>query len=677
MNINLVSPSDNGNEYTVRFKEDILIPKNSKVYLNFASLSRENNLELKADEFLGIVVSQDDQLPRVGINTGSIGKAYEGFPTSNNSIKITKGRYSAEGLVNTISAGLQTIIAGINTTNKFNYSHLRSYDTIDSYLDKYLVGLVKNYRTESLNKQKFEIDITRSRGVAITHSGEGVKTTNANIAPEASGASRPNSYSLSTKEYNHIGFRTADDINKQNWIWGQCVSTPAELQAAGGITWLGLSSKYRNEGFTDADTGYPKDTPFRTRGNTAAINNGNGGTGNNTGLNANPLSFYQRKTTEATAEGRYVPDCFVCVGVGVNSKNGIPYIYVATASGATLNAGNSTAKLSGLDRQYSKFDTMVMRRSASIASVLGTVQATNANVILGIQTYYKEHNKPYNEQNLYFRIFAGTSKPINNNQIDDGIIYDSGKGNNNFFNPKFFYNTDNLANAPYEELSAQGLSNSSSTRYPFTPFYAGMRQDIDGFEFLDFDARQQDVAPDNQNFDIYRYRLSATGDLARILGFSEAGTARTDGTPQFLSRFLYPALLQSKSDFSDYALTNTEKDITNKSYSVYINNIPIRNFKNTTKKQNGGFAKSILGNIPVPFSEYTSGDNPNDGGRELITATYKPNFQVFNNLYNNEIKTNNFNVSIRNLDDDKPSTEILNSLINFTIQPPDDYNANL
>ena len=46
MNVNLISPQENGNSFIVRFKDDIIIPENSRVYLNFASFSRENDVEL-------------------------------------------------------------------------------------------------------------------------------------------------------------------------------------------------------------------------------------------------------------------------------------------------------------------------------------------------------------------------------------------------------------------------------------------------------------------------------------------------------------------------------------------------------------------------------------------------------------------------------------------------------
>ena len=65
MNVNLVSPLDNGNNFVVRFKEDIVVPQNSKVYLNFASLSRQNDVELYEDQEITLLFDNADIRPNL------------------------------------------------------------------------------------------------------------------------------------------------------------------------------------------------------------------------------------------------------------------------------------------------------------------------------------------------------------------------------------------------------------------------------------------------------------------------------------------------------------------------------------------------------------------------------------------------------------------------------------
>ena len=90
MNINLVSPSTNGNNFVVRFKEDIIIPERSKVYLNFASLSRENDIELFEDQKITFHISEGDVRPSLLEDTNVDTKNHF-FLNADESINIPAG----------------------------------------------------------------------------------------------------------------------------------------------------------------------------------------------------------------------------------------------------------------------------------------------------------------------------------------------------------------------------------------------------------------------------------------------------------------------------------------------------------------------------------------------------------------------------------------------------------
>ena len=115
-------------------------------------------------------------------------------------------------------------------------------------------------------------------------------------------------------------------------------------------------------------------------------------------------------------------------------------------------------------------------------------------------------------------------------------------------------------------------------------------------------------------------------------------------------------------------------DWRNESYSVSIKELPIKNYKNNEKLRNGGFSKPILANCPVPFSDAQSYQTKS---KQMITAVYKPNYQVISNLYNQQMTTNTFSVDINKLQSEKPANEIKKSIVNFTILPPDDYKGNI
>ncbi len=63
MNFNLVSDEDNGFRYNAYFGEQIVIPADSKAYLNFATLYRKNGVILEGDNTITLVVDHADIVP--------------------------------------------------------------------------------------------------------------------------------------------------------------------------------------------------------------------------------------------------------------------------------------------------------------------------------------------------------------------------------------------------------------------------------------------------------------------------------------------------------------------------------------------------------------------------------------------------------------------------------------
>jgi len=104
-----------------------------------------------------------------------------------------------------------------------------------------------------------------------------------------------------------------------------------------------------------------------------------------------------------------------------------------------------------------------------------------------------------------------------------------------------------------------------------------------------------------------------------------------------------------------------------KSYSVYIENLPLRNYKNRITEveggQKGGIKKNILKSIPLPFSQNTV-----RYGLDRI-AYYEPNNKEVSMLKNQVFKTNAFNIEIRDMETDKIATDIKSAVFNFTITP--------
>ena len=50
MNFNLISPTDNGSDFNVRYNEPIVIPPNSSINLNWALFERKKNVIFTVDQ---------------------------------------------------------------------------------------------------------------------------------------------------------------------------------------------------------------------------------------------------------------------------------------------------------------------------------------------------------------------------------------------------------------------------------------------------------------------------------------------------------------------------------------------------------------------------------------------------------------------------------------------------
>ena len=117
-------------------------------------------------------------------------------------------------------------------------------------------------------------------------------------------------------------------------------------------------------------------------------------------------------------------------------------------------------------------------------------------------------------------------------------------------------------------------------------------------------------------------------------------------------------------------LTDFSLNWRNESYSILIEELPLNNYKNNEFVRGGGFSKNIIANIPAPFQ---SGAITATNNNQRITNVFQPSFKIISNLYNQELSTNHFKVDIRKQRNDKPATEIKNSIINFTIEPPEGF----
>jgi hypothetical protein len=185
MNFNLISPSNNGSDYVVQFRENIEIKKSSKVYMNFCELTRQNNIILSEDGEIDIISKH--VYPRF---------EQEGGEWINNEVNIRitveKGNYTISEFIDYIEllissdAGIiqdfkyYSLIFGdsSSTTNTIpigfylsNENITEKWKTVDLELDEtnnldFILNTNKIYTTNTASP---EGGIYKSYGLANTH----------------------------------------------------------------------------------------------------------------------------------------------------------------------------------------------------------------------------------------------------------------------------------------------------------------------------------------------------------------------------------------------------------------------------------------------------------------------------------------------------------------------------
>ena len=685
MNINLISPNTNGNRYTVRFKENINIPKNSQVYLNFASLSRESEVIFEEDQTIEIDVRDDTTnavqvLPHIVSTDGSVNNPFETIADANKT--IPKGKYSYTALMNELAKLLDLQITNSTVGKTGTYRAITDADffapegIIKNDTD-FSLGLMWNEETSvgGLNMEEMTLSATNGLNGGNTNPDSGdvedgvyVKTSATSTSADGTKKNFDN-YGLSNQCYYHYGTNdSGTPLANQNVCKFKTSQTFDEMRATNNCVVIGLYSAEYADGIQGTDGDTPAaDNRNRTRGTTATNSVDATNYVNPKQSPANPDS----NTNQRLFNSSFI-QILLDYRVGGAGSTG-RFSVQASAKGTNHNGADKLNEWNTLNRNISKMSSYGGYKQ-NIASFLG--QSTDEHPELGFQTYYDKLT-PQNYQGrigkkLYFRVLnmakADVSKSIEE-QAENIVIYDS-KAHNLHFPDKFFVADGGVID--YTSGTEAVKANKVSSQIPFNVITTSLVQNT-GFTDIripTIDKTNFATAPQSI---ITRYRLKASVDLARYLAFGKFKVEANGSKAPFYTDFLYPNHYNAHNTNLVHIKT-MDLDWRNESYSVLINNLPIRNFKNTEKYRDGGFSKAIICNIPTPFSDsvdFLSND------KHLTSTTYKPNYQIVSNLYNQSLTTNKFDVEIRRLKDDTPASEILKSIINFTVVPPIGYTENI
>lgn len=602
MNFNLISPDSNGYDYTVRFREDINVPANSKVYMNFASLSRIGKIVLDSDNT--ITLTTNKVLPRV----------LPSDQTTDNNFTFTgtikRGIYSYGDLQELIQDFLNNCRGSAmpQAGNKLYYYTPNLVDFNPENENDIVVGYFLDNGTRWVNAE-FDADTTNNKNMgtqAPIPAGPANPAYEASVSAKTSataGSAIYDAYALSKTHYYHYAYKCDGQSMNSNLIH---FKTNCNMSEQVGAIFLGLYSKEYAGQAGSID-------PTRTGAGTIKLSPGTGSSKSQI-----PACFMGVEITEAR------PGLGRTLRVYVGCKNTVnPLQTISTFT--TINTAIAEMK------QVYK------------TSLVNIWPGLDNPAELAIQTYYDTTNDEYKGDNkkLFFRIikYEGQQEITGNM-----VIYDSQR--DGIYFPYSFFVYNNPANA-----------DQVNSAIPFNIFTSAQAQ-YEGFadiNYKEFDKTTNNLDT-NPKVILENYEVSFSRELGDYLQTLQTG-------------LLFPNVCEMRAPNTGfYYITDMSLTWKKQNYTVEIENLPLKNYKNTSIGANGGFSQNILANIPAPFSQLIESNTPDDA---TVSAVFQPNFPVVSYMANQPLRLNNFRVKIKDMGNDKPAYELISSVINFTIIPPE------
>lgn len=622
MNINLLSPSknENGFSYNVRFRENIEFKPNAKVYLNYATFSRESEVSFTEDQTITLTNMEflPEVLPQTPFTATNEPATVKVTIPKINSATNTLG-YTFPQLQNTIETQLNSLVS----QNQLKIYSSFGEQTAEDLKEKD-VGI--GYYIESNNNvvpQTFLKDASNSRDGGEDATNDYIKTS----ATGTTGARTflYDNYAISDTHYFHP-FVECEEEATISFIEGHVNKSINDLD--GAVTFGLYSKEYAgNAGDASADrttgtgatTGAANSNPKLVRNN-ATISSGD--------VNVEFGTIAAFVTVEVTP--------LAAKGVNRNQNNNSTIIRIAKSTSA-----NNTDI-----RSFTGINTNIqgMRQIFRINNTLLT-GSQDENVKLVLQTYYtnEDSNLHLTARKLYFKLI-NVSK---NHSVTDpaNIVYDSRR--HNYFIPMAFF-TGTATSGGFSNAKNTDIVNS---RIPFNVIASAQEQN-EGFSHLVYSNFDKSLGTSAAPLSILmNYKLSFSSELARYVGSGA-------------SEPLYPNTCETRSEFIH--IKNFRLDWLNDSYAILIKNLPIINYKNTGTESNGGFGKAIIANVPTPFKDFVEQTLDN---KKVITGVYQPSYPVILELKNpSKFELNNFDISIVNIRDETEVQSLVKSNVSFTIQ---------
>lgn len=630
MNINLLSPTknDNGFNYNVRFRENIKFKPNAKVYLNYATFSRESEVQFTEDQKITISDLQilPELVPQTPFGNNDLTTKEITIPVVNP--LTNKSGYTFDQLQQVIGERFQTLLSGQNQSKI--YTAFDDHTAVDTATRDVGIGFYID-KDELVSIAHFNADATNRRDGNTTATDDYVKTSANGDKTSPAYTYGYDNYGLSETHYFHPFVKCSSQPETNSIV--SCEVNKSIEDLTGAVTFGLYSSEYAGnagDSNTERTTGSGSTTgasanPQVTKGNVSRS------IGNVNYLQATIAAFLTVEITPLTSSTDANPANRIDRTANANS------VILRVAKSAVANNSNISS-WTGINTNIQGMRQLVRFGNRALAN-----GDNSLHIKVVLQTYYSndEADLHTNNRKLYFRLINQTL----GGSITDpsNILYDS--KNSNMFIPMAFFNGQAITGSNAKKTD---LINS---RIPFNIIASAQSQN-EGFTTLQYsEFDKTDGTSANPLSIIMNYKLNYTEQLARYVGDNG-------------SHNLYPNTCEMESEFVH--IPNFRLDWLNDSYSILIKNLPIRNFKNTGVEANGGFGKAILANVPAPFNESVEQTIDN---RKVLTGLYQPSYPVVLELNNpSAFETNNFDVSIVNIRTEEEVQELIKSNVSFTIQ---------
>ncbi len=691
-NFNLISPEGNGFNFNVRFDEPIIVPENASVHMNWCQFERDNLINFTEEQF--IKIKNQQVLPFFNWNNNGNGKVSGSYLLNgiernegDYTFVIPQGKYSLAELqtqiVKAFTSADKTIAVNVseerqginaNTIAPDNPSlKLYEYDLVcpvfepdPAYLETGFMYKTKprNFFADTVNNKGMTYDPTAfplngglTRKEHTTPNG-----TFTNGLPDIDAY---NVYSMGKHKYIHTGGHFQQYINNDN-LKGNVVKNGGfdELQNLNTINFRSNTKFSDTHGSTFVGlyiSGYAGATDGSVIGD----------------LTADPLAnrihggnmIAKRDTT--LNSGGYYPKCHF----------GVEY----TGFDTSVFTNNQHDKLNIIHAQMGVNATMEstiegMKRVYQIdLSKYRNIGSDDSELAFGIQTYYDKgnSNSAYSgasKGDLHIRVYL---------QMIDGtsvVVYDTNtkyphiditNGDHQQYFTKAFMDTYIASTEASLQPNTINLAQAQSS-IPFVPIVSATQQLEGGF--LTY-SQIDEFSRTESNSLLLDYQLEFSneiGNLIQPLGNNSTYTTGVlspayidkNGADNFINNEitkLFTATLGQNEFY--FRENNVLGQYRQDKFSVVLNNLPIKSYKNTNDKTKSGYRKPILANIPNPFA----GADMSMGNGGKILGSYQSSLGIVNRLSNQAITTNNFDVLILDLETDKPAEQLTKSIVNFTI----------